>query len=66
MSELLEAARAVLAWHERWPNMALVQCPRMPDGRALACHCSELCSHERLRRAVAADDATRPLKTPNG
>lgn len=55
MSELLEAARSVLAWHERFPKHAPGQCPRMPDGRALACRCSEICPHERLRLAVEAE-----------
>jgi hypothetical protein len=57
MSELLEAARAVIAWHERWPKLAPVQCPRMPDGRALACRCDTVCCHERLRLAIATEDS---------
>lgn len=55
MNELLKAAEAVLDWHARNPTLAMPQCPRMPDGRALACRCSELCSLERLRLAVDAE-----------
>ena len=56
MSELLEAARAVIAWHERWPTSVPGQCPRMPDGKALACRCNTVCCHERLRMAIAVED----------
>jgi hypothetical protein len=52
VSRLLLAAQAVLSWHAKFPTHAAPQCPRMPDGRALACRCSELCPHEQLRLAV--------------
>ena len=55
MSELFEAAQAMLAWHARWPKFPVIPCPRMPDGDKLCCHCNQLCAHERLRQAVEAE-----------